>query len=99
MVFKMWLLILGYAAVITTALWYVFKSKGVDYCLNYLSVILWGATVMFFIDSLYNYLNGEGFIEVSIDAIVLGFSLLLIALVIWLIILLIKDPRKVFHNA
>jgi hypothetical protein len=51
---------------------------------------------MFFIDSLYSYLNGEGFIEVSIDAIILGFSLLLIALVIWLIILLIKDPRKVF---
>jgi hypothetical protein len=42
---------------------------------------------------------GEGFIEVSIDVIVLGFSLLLIALVIWLIILLIKDPRKVLHSA
>jgi len=94
----MWLLVLGYAAVITTVLWYIFKSKGVDYCLNYLSIILWGATIMFFIDSLYSYLNGEEFIEVSVDALVLSFSLLLAALVIWLSILLIKDPKKVFHK-
>jgi Na+-driven multidrug efflux pump len=95
----MWLLVLGYTAVITTVLWYVYRARGEDLCLNYLSIILWGATVMFFIDSLYSYLNGEEFIEISVDAAVLGFSLLLVALVVWLFILFLKDPKRVFRKA
>ena len=94
----MWLVILGYGAVIATALWYVSKAKGEDLCLNYLATILWGAALMFFIDHLFSYIRGEGFMEVSADAVALGFSLLLVALVIWLAILFIKDPKKVFHR-
>ena len=94
----MWLLILGYAAVITTAMWYIGKAEGEDLYLNYLAVILWGATIMFFIDSLFSYLKGEGFIEISAEAITLGFSLLLVALIVWLFILFIRDPKKVFHK-
>jgi hypothetical protein len=91
----MWLLVLGYAATIATALWYVGKARGEDLCLNYLATMLWGATIMFFIDAIYSYLNGEEFIEVSADAAALGFSLLLVVLVIWLFILFLKDPKKV----
>ena len=36
--------------------------------------------------------------EVSADAVALGFSLLLVALVIWLVILFIKDPKKVLRK-
>jgi Na+-driven multidrug efflux pump len=94
----MWLVILGYGAVIATALWYVSKAKGEDLCLNYLATILWGATLMFFIDHLFSYIRGEGFMDISADAVALGFSLLLVALVIWLVILFIKDPKKVLRK-
>jgi|UniRef100_A0A7J3Z830 hypothetical protein len=94
----MWLLVLGYAATITTALWYVSKAKGEDLCLNYLATILWGATVMFFVDAVYSYLSGEEFIEISTEATTLGFSLLLVALVVWLFILFSKDPKRVFRK-
>uniref|UniRef100_A0A7C4FGR5 Uncharacterized protein n=1 Tax=Ignisphaera aggregans TaxID=334771 RepID=A0A7C4FGR5_9CREN len=95
----MWLLILGYAAVITTALWYVGKAKGENLCLNYLATILWGATVMSFVDAVYSYLNGEEFIEISAEATLLGFSLLLVALVIWLFVLFLKDPKRVLARS
>lgn len=92
----MWLLVLGYAAVVATVAWYVGRARGRELCLNYLVVVLWGATVMSFVDHLYSYLRGEGFMEVSLDSLVLGFSLLLVALTVWLVVLLIKDPERVF---
>jgi hypothetical protein len=92
-----WLLVLGYAAVVATVAWYVGRSRGRELCLNYLVVVLWGATVMSFVDHLYSYyLRGEEFMEVSLDSLVLGFSLLLVALTVWLVTLLIKDPERVF---
>ena len=72
------------------------RARGRELCLNYLVVVLWGATVMSFVDHLYSYLRGEGFMEVSLDSLVLGFSLLLVALTVWLVVLLIKDPERVF---
>jgi len=91
-----WLLVVGYAAVVATVAWDVGRARGRELCLNYLVVVLWGATVMSFVDHLYSYLRGEGFMEVSLDSLVLGFSLLLVALTVWLVVLLIKDPEGVF---
>ncbi|OYT38098.1 MAG: hypothetical protein B6U89_06340 [Desulfurococcales archaeon ex4484_58] len=94
----MWLLILSYAALIATILWYR-NAENDEYMLKFLSTILWGASIMFFIDHIYGWINeGKEFFEISIDAAILGFTLLYIALLLWLTILLIKDPKRVFKK-
>jgi len=93
-----WLLVLGYAAVVATLLWYSRAERNV-YMLKYLSLVLWGATVMSFIDHVYGYLTeGGSFLNASPDALLLGFSMLLVALIAWLLALLIKDPRRVLRK-
>ncbi|MEZ0394778.1 MAG: hypothetical protein ABWK00_07055 [Desulfurococcaceae archaeon] len=94
----MWLLVLGYAALITTILWYR-GPKEDQYRLGPLSLVLWSATLMFFVDSVFSYLSGEPFMEVSGDAVALGFSLLLAILVCWLAYLLLKGPRGILSGA
>jgi hypothetical protein len=93
-----WLLVLGYAAVAATLLWYSRAEKD-TYMLKYLSLALWGVVVMSFIDHLYGYLTEGGeFLDTSPDALLLGFSMLLVALVAWLLALLVKDPRGVLRK-
>jgi len=93
----MWLIILAYTAVIATLLWYRSAENDV-YLFKYLALISWGATVMFFIDHVYSYLTEGGeFIDLSIDAIMLGIVLQLFILVLWLALLLLKDPKHVIR--
>ncbi len=93
----MWLLIIAYAAVISTALWYS-KAGNDAYGFKYLALILWGTAIMAFIDHLHSYLTEGGeFLEASLDNVLLGLSALLIALIMWIVIVLIKDPRRVVH--
>jgi hypothetical protein len=68
--------------------------------LKLLSLILWGATIMVFVDHVMGYLmEGGEFLEMSVEATVLGFVLLVSALVFWEIVLLIKDPKRVLHKS
>lgn len=95
----MWLLVLAMAAVLSTAVWYS-KAENDVYMLKLLSLILWGATIMVFVDHVMGYLmEGGEFLEMSVEATVLGFVLLVSALVVWEIILLIKDPKGVLHKS
>ncbi len=88
----MWLVILAFAAAIVTAIWYA-KDDG-QYKLGLLSMILWGATIMVFVDHTLGYLmEGGEYLEVSIDATILGIVLVIVALIIWEIVLLIEDPK------
>jgi len=83
------------AAVITTLLWYI-KSPENKYKLGFLSLIYWGATIMWFIDHLIGYLIERGEIfEINLDATMLGIVVIITGLVIWEISLLISDPKKV----
>lgn len=94
----MWLVILAMAAAISTAVWYSKAEKDV-YMLKLLSLILWGATIMVFVDHVMGYLaEGGEFIEMSAEATVLGFVLLTTALVVWEIVLLVKDPKAVLYK-
>jgi len=93
-----WLIILAYSAVIATILWYSRAERDV-YMFKVLSLILWGAAVMVFVDHVIGYLSeGGDFIEITPDAVVLGFIMLLTALIIWMATLLIKDPRRVLRR-
>lgn len=91
----MWLIILSFSAVITTALWYSMAEND-KYMLKFLSVILWGSAIMVLVDHVMGYLmEGGEFIEISTEATILGFTMLLAALIIWEIVLMLKDPRGV----
>ena len=91
----MWLIILSFSAVITTALWYSMAEDD-KYMLKFLSVILWGSAIMVLVDHVMGYLmEGGEFIEISTEATILGFTMLLAALIIWEIVLMLKDPRGV----
>jgi len=94
----MWLIILLFSATISTALWYS-KADDDKYMLKFLSLILWGASIMVLVDHIAGYLTEEGeFIEMTIESTVLGFVMLLTALIIWQIAMLIKDPKQIMRK-
>jgi hypothetical protein len=94
----MWLIILAFAAAIVTPIWYSVAEED-KYLLKILCLILWGATIMVFIDHVMGFLmEGGEFFELTLDATVLGFVMLIVALVIWEIVLLLKDPKGVLYK-
>jgi len=94
----MWLIILAFAAAIVTPIWYSTAEED-RYLLRLLCLILWGATIMVFVDHVMGYLmEGGEFLELTLDATVLGIAMLTAALIIWEIILVLKDPKKVLYK-
>ena len=94
----MWLIILAFTAAIVTPIWYSMAEDD-KYLLRLLCLILWGATIMVFVDHIMGFLmEGGEFLELTLDATVLGFAMLIAALVIWEIILILKDPKKVLYK-
>jgi len=94
----MWLIILAMAAAIVTPIWYS-RAGNDEYMLKLLCLILWGATIMVSVDHIMGYLmEGGEFFELTIDATILGIVLLIAALVIWEIVLLLKDPKRVLYK-
>lgn len=94
----MWLLVLAFSSVLSTAIWYS-QAENDRYMFKLLSLILWGATIMVFVDHTIGYLmEGGEFFELTIDATVLGLVLLIVGLGVWEIILLLKDPKDVLRR-
>jgi peptidoglycan biosynthesis protein MviN/MurJ (putative lipid II flippase) len=86
------------AAIIATAIWYV-KAPQDKYKLGLLSLIFWGATLMWFVDHVMAYLTEGGeFFETNLDATLLGVSVIVLALLVWEIVLLASDPKGVFKR-
>jgi hypothetical protein len=94
----MFFLLTALAAVVTTVIWYA-KSPDNKYKLGLLSFIFWGATIMWLVDHVMAYMEEGGeFFELSADASMLGVSVIMGALIVWLAALLISDPKKVFKT-
>lgn len=94
----MWLLITAFAALVTSALWYV-SSPSDKYKLGFLSLIYWGATLMWLVDHVMAYTQEGGqFFEINADATGLGMSVLILGLFIWLVRLLVSDPKGVLRT-
>ncbi len=95
----MTLLTTVFAAVIATVIWYKGAPKS-QMQVGTLCLMYWGASVMWFVDAIFEYieLGAEYFTPELIDMIhdfYLGLSVVALGLIIWLIILLIKDPKGV----
>ncbi len=95
----MWLILTALAAIISTAVWYI-NSPGDKYKLGLLSLMFWGATIMWLIDHVIaNLTEGGDFFEVNTDATMLGVTVVICALVVWELAVLISDPRGVIRKA
>lgn len=92
----MTLLLTIFAAVITTVIWYNRKDDSMK--LGMLMFMFWGASLMWLVDALFEYaeLKAAYFtpaLEDMINDTFLGLSVIALALVIWLVRLLVTDPK------
>jgi hypothetical protein len=87
----MWLIVLAFAATIVTAIWYT-QAENDKYLLKYLSLILWGTTIMVLVDHVVPFVmeGGGEFFDVSIEATVLSGIMLVVGLAVWVGALLFK---------
>ena len=98
----MTLLITIFAAIIATVVWYV-NDKRDTYRLGTLSLIYWGASLMWLMDFVFEYaeLKADYFVQDFADILndsLLGLAVVALGLIAWIIILLIKDPKGVFRK-
>lgn len=92
----MTLLITVFAAVFVTVKWY--NRKDDTMLLGMLVFMYWGASLMWLVDAIFEYaeLKAEYFTPAAEDMVndaFLGFAVVALGLVIWLVRLLIKDPK------
>ncbi len=99
----MTLLTTVFAAIICTIVWYCNAPKS-QMKIGILCWMYWGASLMWLVDAIFEYaeIHDEYFTPAPIDMLndfYLGLSVVALGLVIWLIILLIKDPKGVVKAA
>ena len=98
----MTLLITVFAAIIATVKWYTRKDDTMQ--LGMLVFMFWGASLMWLGDAIFGYAEEHEafFAPAAADMLndaYLGFSVVALALVIWLVRLLITDPKGVVKSS
>lgn len=91
------------AAVIATAVWYASENAR-RHLVGVLALMYWGASLMWFVDAVFEYaeLRTEYFTPAAGDMLndfFLGLSVVALGLVIWLVILMVRDPDGVVYKA
>lgn len=91
----MWLITTFITALITTLLWFLLKKK---YKLEFLSLMLWGATIMILVDHILGYKGGK-FIETETygminSGILLGIVMLVPVFLIWFVVLSVSRLQQ-----
>ena len=91
----MTLLIAVFAAVIATVVWYNIGNK---MSIGVLCFLFWGASIMWFVDAIFEYaeLKADYFAPAAADMLndaFLGLAVVALALVLWLVVLLIRDRK------
>ena len=95
----MTLLVTVFAAIIATVVWYN-KAPDSSMQIGTLCLMYWGASIMWFVDAVVEYseMGSQFFMQDGADMLndlYLGLSVVALGLIIWLAILLIKDPRGI----
>lgn len=98
----MTLAITVFAAVIVTAIWYKNALRD-DMNLGILCWMFWGASAMWLVDSITEYLEeGTAIFNPTLEALLndffLGICVIAFAAIVWIVSLLIKDPKGVLKN-
>lgn len=99
----MTLLTTVFAAIISTVIWYNSAPKR-EMKVGALCFMYWGASLMWLVDAVFAYaeFGAEFFNPAPADMLndfYLGLSVVALGLVIWLAILLVKDPKGVVKAA
>ena len=97
----MTLLITVIAAIAASILWYSSEKRD-TYKLGTLALIYWGASLMWFMDFVFEYaeLKADYFVQSFADILndsLLGLTVVALGLIVWFIVLLIKDPKGVLR--
>lgn len=98
----MTLLITIFSAVISTAVWYSSERARALKC-GTLCYMFWGASLMWLVDAVVEYLEvgAEYFSPAPADMLndaFLGVSAVALALVVWVVILLAKNPKNILYS-
>ena len=98
----MTLLISVFAAIIATVVWYKHAPND-NWKVGTLALMYWGASLMWMCDAIFEYaeLKEEFFQPAAADMLndlFLGLTVVALGLVIWLVILLVKDPKGVLRG-
>ncbi len=98
----MTLLVTVFAAVFVTVKWYTRKDDSMK--LGILCFLYWGASIMWLVDAIFEYaeLHADYFspaLEDMLNDLFLGLSVIALGLIIWLVRLLITDPKGVIWKA
>ena len=88
----MWLITTFIMAILATLFWLFLKKK---YKLGFLSLMLWGATIMILVDHILGY-EGGNFLEIETDGMIqngalLGIIMLVPVLFTWFIMILVAS--------
>ena len=99
----MTLLITVFAAVISTVVWYK-KAPDDDMMVSVLCWLFWGASLMWLVDAIFEYVELQAaYFTPSLrdmaNDMFLGLAVVALGLVIWLVALLIRDPRGAVKKA
>lgn len=99
----MTLLIAVFAAIASTIAWYLNLEKKSELQLGFLSLMFWGASLMWFVDAIVEYieLGAEYFNQAPLDMLndaYLGLVVVALGMVIWLVSLIIKDPKGLIKS-
>lgn len=99
----MTLLITVIAAIICTVIWYRIAPKD-TMKVSTLCFIYWGASLMWLVDAISEYaeLRADYFtpsVQDMVNDAFLGISAVALGLVIWLVKLLITDPKHIFKRS
>ena len=99
----MTLLVTVFAAIIATVIWYCSETAR-EIKIGFLCYLFWGASIMWFVDAIFEYieLRAAYFTPAPADMLndmFLGFSVIAFALIIWVILFLIKDPKGVIKKS
>ena len=91
----MWLITTLIAAIVVTAAWYIAPRK---YKLNFLSLMLWGSSLMILVDHILGY-EGGAFLELETEGLItngtlLGIAMLIPILIFWEIVLITTTPKE-----
>lgn len=98
----MTLLTAVFAAVICTIIWY--KSENARQMkIGILCLMFWGASIMWFVDAVVEYIELKAAYFTPdpgdlLNDLFLGLSVVALALIIWIVILLMKDPKGVVRS-
>ncbi|MBR0415450.1 MAG: hypothetical protein IJI67_10350 [Clostridia bacterium] len=98
----MCLLVTVFAAITASILWYT-HAENDKYLFKVLTAIYWGASLMWLVDAIFEYaeLKAEFFQQAPAELLndaILGLCAVALGLIAWLVVLLIKDPKKVFKK-